>query len=551
MPRAFNCPSFRGSNISIRPCVLRRQQRPQRPPCRCYTQSSAGVQAKSHPKPDHTHLIDPTSLRNTLEAVREANRATLIRRVGPGGKSIRSTSLTHSHSAGLSQPSWLKGHAFERRELPVSQKQSRKPPRKKARLETSGRGPAAEIQSGDYAGVEYPVQAEWRVTADTEPRWQRPWLSLMKGSGTKPDLTAEQRLRAEIDAFTDYFSPRPYEKLAAEVAFGDIKEALDSAKDPYSTELVGSRVTGLAGPLSDLDINITSVTGARLDEIRDRDQMAFRLGKLSGHLRKSRSLTLTERVRRHARVPILIGIHQATSLEFQIQSTNSIYNTTEYAKLFMKEYPTLRSLFLVIKQMLSMRALCVGGGEGGLTSYPLLNMIVACLKLKCDHLEPNDVAGQLLCFLDLYADIDFYTTGISVLPPELFSISTEDFKRLQSAEDSDQGTVSQSPKPMRGNVSHRMYLVDPADPSHDLGSGASMIKHIQATLIKRRAVLRAKMRYWDTTAEDDPQKSLLGCLVEGDYKPFELDRASLKTTLDWQLNDGEAEFTNDMDEWEI
>ncbi len=382
-------------------------------------------------------------------------------------------------------------------------------------------------------------------------------MSRLGQANAKTAADAKEQLQAEIIAFTDYFTPGPDEIRAAEAALSDLRAALKSAKTSFSVELMGSRATGLASPLSDLDLNLRSAAvGARLDEVADRRQILKTLEKVSQKLRRSKGLTIGYFVRR-ARVPIITGVHQNTGLEFQMQCTNSIYNSTQYAKTFLNEYPTLKSLFLVIKQMLTMRGLSIGA-KGGLTSYPLLNMIVACLKLKCGHLDTKDVAGHLLSFLDMYSEIDFYSTGISVVPPAFITLSRGESHISAAHSDEVQHTAGTSQDehflnlwgPGRMKENHKAYLVDPADPSHNLGSGAYMIKHIQASLIERRKILLAKMQDWDPTAEDVSSRSLLACLLECDYKTFELDRASLRKGSDssWDCdNDGSASSVHGWD----
>ena len=552
MQRVSRWPSFLGSICWHSPRFLLghqwlRQLRHQS------THPAGNTQVKSSPNLDDTHLIDPSSLRNTLQAVREANRATLIKKVDEDGNFSSIQVSNGSDPPGVSRPLSLSDRNDEKGPHAKLRKVQRKslfsPGRKLLR-----NGPITRSRKGDYAGQEYGVQAEWQ-TSSRIGRWRRPWIAWMDTSDVNTTMDAKRRLGAEIHAFSEYFTPKPSENYAVQAILRDIRAALISSGIPHNLELMGSRATGLASPLSDLDLNFTPDTGSRLDEVEDKAQIHTILKKVYRHLAKSRKTIRINEFVSWARVPIISGVHKSTTLEFQIQCTNSIYNSAEYAKTFLREYPTLRSLFLVLKQTLNMRGLCQGH-LGGLTSYPLLNMIVACLKLKCSHLDTRDVAGHLLAFFDMYSEIDFYKTGISISPPAFISLLPEEVKfPPETADEADAESVQEFSEVLkrhsRESASYRMCLIDPADPSNDLGSGTHMIKHVQATIIPRREVLRSKMQTWELTPESERPISILGCLLEGDYKTYELDRASLKRGLQSGGSSHKDEFMRSMSDWNI
>ena len=557
MQTVLRCASVGGCPFPPRQCIFIKWQRTRRPPHHHFSHSNHRLQTDDTSALDHASLIDPLSLRNTLEAVRDANRATLIKKVGQYG---RPTPLsTEPRPTGLLHHSWSIDETNAQdspQGLRKVQNSTLRGRRWKLRGERTTR---PELRKGDYGGKPYPIQSEWRIEDATGPRWHRPWMFRLSHADAKTPTDAKVQLQAEIHAFADYITPGPHEIRAAEAALRDIREALKSTKTSYSAELMGSRATGLASPMSDLDLNLTSAVGARLDEVEDRRRIVKVLDGLYRQLRRSKGLSMGYFVRR-ARVPIILGVHQRTGLEFQMQCTNSIYNSAQYTKTFLSEYPTLRSLFLVIKQMLKMRGLSIGP-KGGLTSYPLLNMIVACLKLRCGHLDTNDVAGHLLSFLDMYSEIDFYTTGISVLPPALITLAREESDGT-SADSDKNSSPTETPldehflnlsRPSRVDTNHKVYLVDPADPSNNLGKSPDMIKHIQATLIDRRAMMLLKIQTWDPAVEDLSSRSLLACLLEGDYKTFELDRASLRrgsrSSLGWGCDDDG--FESSVSEWDV
>lgn len=376
-------------------------------------------------EPDYTNLIDPSSLRNTLDAVREANRARLIKKVDQDGTISQLQSLAVSNGNPKSQ--WLTDHSHLRAspehndETPKEADGDQGPMRfgriKRVKL-------PSVVRHLDHAGLVLPVQSEWRASKGLTQRWRLPWLSHKNPAELTSAVSARERLAEEINSFNDYFTPKDPEKLASDAALNAIKLALTSIRPSYSIELMGSRASGLASPLSDLDINLRAEDGARLDDVDDRTQAVKILAKINRDLRRlrwTRELRVTS-FRSKARVPIIAGVHIPTGLAFQVQHTVTGYNSTEFSRAFVKEYPTLRALFIILKHMLTMRGLC-DGQHGGLTSYPLLNMIVACLKLKTAQSDDRDVASHLLSFLDMYSEIDLSMLGISVSPPSYIPLS--------------------------------------------------------------------------------------------------------------------------------
>src|SRR5271156_4021457 len=347
-------------------------------------------------------------------------------------------------------------------------------------------------------------------------------------------------------------SPTTPEREAAGRAMADLFACIQCAAPSVEIDVIGSQGTGLASPFSDIDLNV-----APTYQHSDRDAFTL-LGYLAKEMQKpqanpyrpKRNPVQVNVFIDHARIPIISGVHVPTGLDFQIQSATDCFRTMEYTRSFLSEYPTLQALFLVLKQMLKMRGL-TDGWKGGLTTYPLIGMIVAALKFSEGKFDRQDVGQQLLFFLDMYGDIDFYTTGISISPlqytrkrmarlssvplprnspiapdrtgssPPLSDLRKEDLAATKWI------SVLNTTRPFL------MSLQDPANMYNDLGRGVFMIKHIQATLITARERLKETMKAWEECIEEkrvepNSPKPILAWLLGGDYRLFEHERQELR-----------------------
>lgn len=471
---------------------------------------------------EHAALIDPNSLRNTLDAVRAANRTRLIRKVDEKGT-----------SQPLSLPALLEITPWERSQdaailedrvirYTKSGRDSSSPPTRRPRqLRDKRKLGSSSLEPGGHVPD---IDPEWKADRSQRSRFRTPWLWRLDEELRTKAVPSRSRLSAEMEAFDAFCSPSAEEKIIAEEAVKDLQHAVTSGFPNMSVEIMGSRATGVATPLSDIDVNIVSVDETRPDVVEQREEAVKLLRGLSKRIRidakdpavgNSRKLSVSSLIHR-ARVPILRLYHQRTGLEIQVQYTNDGYNTTEYAKKFMREYPTLKTLFRVLKQALGARGL-TDSKFGGIGSYPLLNLIIACLKSHELEGGPQNIADQLIYCLDFCSNIDFLATGIIVEPFELFT--------RQNKIDGTCLAVGQRPAE-RG----LMYLQDPADPSNNLGISTFRFRDIQATFIALRTALQQDMDKWDQTPQssltDRRQWSLLSLLVGESYRIFQLSRVA-------------------------
>lgn len=470
---------------------------------------------------EHAALIDTSSLRNTLESIREANRTRLIRKIDEHGvsrplslpdilgkekrKLSRDAAAIARASRRNNKASWKEKSALDRAKIATAERN----------VQTGASAAVdAKVRSSPIERASQPpgrivdIAAEWKASDSLSAHSRAPWLQRLGPNRQDSHLSALGRLDAEIRAFEEFFTPNEAEEVSVRAATADLRQTLNDLDKRYGMSLVGSQVTGLASPFSDIDVNLEIAGSARPDVVEGRGQSLANLRELRKDFQRIRGYRAFRQpfLVHRAKVPVLGLTHVPTGLEVQIQSNNSGYNTTQYAKLLPREFPSVKGLFHLLRQALRIRGL-TEGSLGGLTSYPLLIMIVASLKQQEANHAAEGVGTQLLHFLKMFSEIDFHSTGLSISPLELID--------LNAMSELDRSLL-------RRHEPGQMYLLDPADPSNNLGKALMKTRDLQATIIAWLQSLNSDMVEWDKAAATSPgpdttQISLLRCLVEADY----------------------------------
>lgn len=515
----------------------------------------------SIPKPLRTHTPElpfeddpsvlPNSLRDTLEAHREANRASLIRKIDESGRKIPLALESHTSRDQDRPPKRL----FEPK-LHLKVKRVSKSERRKLRQ---------KYMSSDYEGQSRGLTTQWIPSHSSSVYRRMPWwkrVCLAQESASTPQLPASEQLAIEILAFDAYNTPTPDELAAAESAISDLRAHIASIDSSVKLDVVGSRGNGLATPLSDVDVNLTPAnransTGLVLERKQANELLERLWSKIASRKDHARDPLLvpiySSKFVEAARVPIVAGIHAPTNLQFQIQCTSECFNSMEYAKSYAAEYPTLRPLYIVLKQMLDIRGLSTGY-MGGIGSYPLLIMIVAALKFSEGKIGRREAGKQLMFFLDMYSKIDLYTTGVSLSPLGYVvkrQLDKTVQRRLEKAPTApDQGPHASRPIELSEDdlaarrwfcVLHHsepylMCLQDPSNPTNDLGRGVKLIKHVQAVFVEASRRLSRSIEDWEATdwkrteqtAGAKSKLPMLDWCLGADYKIFEHERGQLR-----------------------
>jgi DNA polymerase sigma len=528
------------------PCTSRRSiskiPRPsEKPWSRRYVHSEAKYASRYLRLEPH---VFPESLPDTLEAHRTANRESLVHKQW-GEFAYPPRQRTSRPELESSPKSKLTDEVRDETQIDLEDDTTPSDRKLVRRLLNAGSTVL------DYAASSQSPKQEWEIQkGSTLPKTLRqPWLAYIDTSRSG-SLDVYEHLTAEILGFERYVTPTGTEQAAAERAISDVRGTIASLDRTIKTTVIGSRATGLTMPLSDIDINIEVPEPLVRGPAHRKDTryaLLIFLASVKNKLKKKGGPKplFRDSIVIRAKVPLIQLRHEQTGLVCQLQSTTDCFGSMELVKDYMHEFPTLKPLFLVLRQLLKMRGL--GTPQSfGVGSYPLIMMIVAALKLSGSHYDRRDTGRHLLHFLDFYSEMDFRTKGISVNPPEFFRKrghhETLPNPKIQKSPLEDEGIDTQANRvPIEAvTVAKRaicyiekerpylMCLQDPNNPSNDLGSKALAIKHVQATFIHiRRLMLSAMERYEQARRGDPTTFSLLSPCVEGNYKSFEEQRKAL------------------------
>lgn len=495
---------------------------------------------RSHPK------LIPESLRATLDAHRDANRAFLIRKIEDPGSTdtpleSKQTSSVGNHDADESLVEGPHESANVESENDTEQQPSR-----------------AKRKSLEYEGVSQPLFHEWSMKRSNSRKLDTPWMSFTTSdSTTSAPVSAMDALNQEIKSFEAYMMPDHEELAAADAVLVNLRDVVRKVDPALTASVIGSRANGLARSLSDIDINLslpdfpdsgvyakspwTKSARNKAKGLIRTVQMALRRRRQGQHLQFKDEMIIFK-----SRVPIASGYHVASGLKYQTQCTTSAQQSLEYAKLYLNEYPSLRPLFIVIHQMLEMRRL-TDGSKGGAGSYTILMMIVAALKLSDKAYRSHEVGAQFIDILDFYSTFDFYKFGIIVQPPMLVDknlkphVKSEQEEMFRDFEGHHVAILASRRLLARGAHEQRPYLMllqDPAYMDNDLGANAFKIKNVQATIRDLKDKLDVSMRVWtsfknnfaknSSQMQSRPRISLLSSLVGGDYSTLHKARTRVR-----------------------
>ncbi|CAI79317.1 TRAMP complex poly(A) polymerase subunit Cid14 [Schizosaccharomyces pombe] len=216
----------------------------------------------------------------------------------------------------------------------------------------------------------------------------------------------------DILHFIDYITPTPEEHAVRKTLVSRINQAVLQKWPDVSLYVFGSFETKLYLPTSDLDLVIISPEHHYRGTKKDMFVLAHHLKKLK--------LASEVQVITTANVPIIKFVDPLTKVHVDISFNQpGGLKTCLVVNGFMKKYPALRPLVIIIKHFLNMRAL----NEvflGGLSSYAIVCLVVSFLqlhpRLSTGSMREEDNFGVLLLeFLELYGKQFYYdAVGIAV-----------------------------------------------------------------------------------------------------------------------------------------
>ena len=328
------------------------------------------------------------------------------------------------------------------------------------------------------------------------------------------------------------------ERLSVEQCIDQVTNLINISLPSNPLMIHGSRYTGLAFPLSDIDFRVSipeyekdlSARGPSLT--RPKAQKAGRkvlrtIGRILDRSPRYRDVELVWGI-----IPLITAIDNPTGLRLQFLALSSCLPAREYTVNYLNEYPSLRPLFMLLRHILDIRNLNIVF-EGGLGSYPLLIMIVTALKHAPGTFARDDLGGQLLHVLGFYADADLCKDGFSADPPRSFlKRATSNKSKDQNAETGDRylAGIETLRKKSQQYYPWLLCLQDPADPVNDLGKKAYQIKHIQATFKVLREAIIQSMAAWErknAVTRGSTNHSVLLRAIGAKYRMLEYQRSKL------------------------
>jgi len=323
----------------------------------------------------------------------------------------------------------------------------------------------------------------------------------------------------------------------------DVRAIIGKVYPRNPLQVVGSYGTGLANSFSDIDFNLSFPDFEKTPLERGPSPTRDKARKAAGRalVRMHRAVESSNDFFKNvelvlARVPLVKAEHRGTKLKVEIQALSTNQNAKEYVASYLAEFPTLQTLYTVIRSALHIRDL-TNVHKGGLGSYSIFMMIVNALKQASGKFAHDDLANQFLHILNFYGTADLYKHGFSVDPPRTV------LKRGNKMSAEDKIARLQDPmlrgidilEPYNARKPYLLFLQDPANPVNDLGRKAYGIKHVQCILRHFSESLKESMRRYD----EGPMKThnwlrtrgFLGNVLEANYESLKSNRHGVRSWL--------------------
>ncbi|KAI9478837.1 MAG: hypothetical protein EXX96DRAFT_525666 [Benjaminiella poitrasii] len=222
-----------------------------------------------------------------------------------------------------------------------------------------------------------------------------PWMDLLSHYRIKQPLSASKLLQQEVSCFLQYIEPTEIEIKLRDYLVHRIKTAIQSKYPEAEILVFGSYSTQLYLPNSDIDL-----------VVRFPPSVQVRLRRIA-YILESEDICREPHIIEHATVPVikLEDIMTKLKVDIILNSTSGVGSAQRINK-FIKKYPAVRPLTLVVKYLLSLRQLneVYTGGLGG---YAIVCLVVSFIqmhpKLATKAIDPMQNLGTLLLdFFQLY-----------------------------------------------------------------------------------------------------------------------------------------------------
>lgn len=377
---------------------------------------------------------------------------------------------------------------------------------------------------------------------DAIPNFVGVWISLLLTLIYIPFLS----LHEEIILFMKYMLPTPKEIDRRKDLVKRFTTLVESFGLGDTVQPVGSYVTGLYTPTSDIDMVLTSQS-RQPSFPRTSAFSSLDLYRVLWKLEDSKFASNIDSVM-NASVPLLRITDKITGIEIDLTAsdTHGVNATNAVQKWMETDTKLIKMLVMVVKTFLSIRRL----GKtytGGINSYLLVWMVVSWVKQEWpkrkmaakdrsndetdinsltlglmglsmsssssrlssalatnrtshSQAEPLDYGAALIAFFKFYGlNFDYYQTAIKIHPSPSYQYKTYPYSRYPTTQ------------------RYLLSIFDPADDSIDMGSKAYAIKHVKASFKEA----------YETLKGGTPRGGLndsLGTALGGNFGNFEKKR---------------------------
>lgn len=354
----------------------------------------------------------------------------------------------------------------------------------------------------------------------------RPWIA------AEPAVRGDRStlLDAQLKKLCEYLSLTPQEHAFRTDLMLDFTHSLRTKLTDIDFWLFGSHHTGLATPMSDIDVGfyIPSMQkkpgergpSAGIGRRENRRKIVRALDRIN--ISSIWSNGFDEHAVVLARHPLVRMTHIGTNTDIQIVASKPTRFVNEYIRDCLAEYPQLKPIYFVLKAALAARQLDEPR-DGGIGSYALLVWIIVGLMRNNISRRAN-LAEALSKVLSMSKNINTRQRGLTTDYPYYFQrraaterIAIDD---KEAAETNTSEWARQRIGVIHDGEEHLLCLQDPMDPMNDLGRSMqkwSSIRHTFATFhgVMQKWLAGQRIRADDGKMTDDILGIMVGQICNG------------------------------------
>ncbi|KAL5221594.1 hypothetical protein ABZP36_026307 [Zizania latifolia] len=299
------------------------------------------------------------------------------------------------------------------------------------------------------------------------------------------------QLHKEILDFCEFISPSTEEQSSRTTAVQAVSSVVNHIWPQCKVEVFGSFRTGLFLPTSDIDVVIFD------SRVKTPQVGLYALAKALSQKGVAKKIQVIAK----ARVPIVKFVERNSGIAFDISfDVDGGPQAADFIKDFVKKFPALRHLCMILKVFLHQREL----NEvytGGIGSYALLTMLITHLQLVWGgkdllryHTKDRNLGILLITFFDFYGrKLNNWDVGISCNSTRTFFLKTD--KNFANPD--------------------RKYLLaiqDPMVPNNDIGKSSFNYFKVKSAFSKAYSILTDA----NLITSLGPNRSILGMIVRPD-----------------------------------